>query len=65
MRIGIYTIYVEHAKKVSQALLDSGFIEVKTFELIEREMEFRNQGTRPRTSRLGHSGYQTIARKTD
>lgn len=64
-RIGIYTIYVEHAKKVSQALFDSGFIEVKTFELIEREMEFRNQGTRPRTSRLGHSGYQTIARKTD
>ena len=62
-RICIYTVYIEHAKKVHEKLVEDGFIELKTLEMVEREMDFRKQGTRPKTSRVGHSGYISFGRK--
>jgi tRNA (adenine57-N1/adenine58-N1)-methyltransferase len=56
--------YVEHAKEVHLKLSEFGFTEIKTIESIEREIEFKIQGSRPKTSRVGHSGYLTFARKT-
>ncbi|MFV2041032.1 MAG: tRNA (adenine-N1)-methyltransferase, partial [Candidatus Hydrothermarchaeales archaeon] len=62
-RIAIYNPYIEHARLVHNRLVELGFIEIKTIESVTREMEFRAQGTRPKTSRVGHSGYLTFARK--
>jgi len=39
------------------------FIEIKTFENIQREMVVSAKGTRPSFNMLGHTGYLTFARK--
>ncbi|GBE18281.1 tRNA (adenine(58)-N(1))-methyltransferase TrmI [archaeon BMS3Abin16] len=62
-RIAIYNPYIEHARLVHNRLVELGFMEIQTLESVTREMEFRVQGTRPKTSRVGHSGYLTFARK--
>jgi tRNA (adenine57-N1/adenine58-N1)-methyltransferase len=56
-----YTPYIEHLCQVMDeaSLLYS---DVKSVECIEREMSRTKRGTRPST-RVGHSGYLTIARK--
>lgn len=61
--IAIYTPYIEQAKKVVKSLRGEGFKDIKTIETIEREIEFKKQGTRPKTSMVGHTGYLTFARK--
>ena len=61
--IAIYNPYIEHASKVVSALKKEGFKQIKTIECIEREIEFRKQGTRPKTRMIGHTGYLTFARK--
>jgi tRNA (adenine57-N1/adenine58-N1)-methyltransferase len=40
-----------------------GFIEIKTFENIQREMIVSKHGVRPSFNMLGHTGYLTFARK--
>jgi len=62
-RIAVYNPYIEHARLVNNCLVELGFMEIKTLESSNREIEFRAQGTRPKTSRVGHSGYLTFARK--
>ncbi len=62
-RIAVYNPYIEHARLVHNRLVELGFKEIQTLESVIREMEFRPQGTRPKTSRVGHSGYITFARK--
>ena len=61
--ISIYTPYIEHAKKSAEALRKESFKSIKTLELLERELEFGEKGTRPRTRMLGHTAYITFARK--
>jgi tRNA (adenine57-N1/adenine58-N1)-methyltransferase len=62
-KIGAFSPYLEQAKEVHLEILKNGFKEVKTIESTMREIEFRKQGTRPKTSRVGHSGYLTFGRK--
>ena len=40
-----------------------GFRDLTILETLEREMEIRPQGTRPKTRMVGHSGYLVFARK--
>ncbi len=61
--IAIYTPYIEHAKRTVEVLQKESFKSIKTLELLERELEFREKGTRPRTRMLGHTAYITFARK--
>lgn len=61
--MAVYNPYIEHAARVFSALKKAGFKEIKTVECMEREMEFRKQGTRPKTRMVGHTGYLTFARK--
>lgn len=61
--ISAYTPYIEHARAVNEAFQSAGFNEVRTLETIERELEFRKQGSRPKTRAQGHTGYLTFARK--
>jgi len=62
-RIGVYNPYLEQARRSYLMLREKGFSELRTIEVLEREMEFRSQGSRPRTMRAGHTGYLTFARK--
>jgi tRNA (adenine57-N1/adenine58-N1)-methyltransferase len=61
--IAVYTPYLEQARKAHLALRHAGFKEVRTLETLEREIEFKKEGTRPRTRMLGHTAYLTFARK--
>ena len=61
--IAIYTPYIEHAKRAVKALRKESFKGIKTLELLERELEFKEKGTRPKTRMLGHTAYITFARK--
>jgi tRNA (adenine57-N1/adenine58-N1)-methyltransferase len=54
---------VEQIKQTTAAIRRKPFIEVRTIELIEREMEVRDIGVRPSFAPLGHTGYLTFARK--
>jgi tRNA (adenine57-N1/adenine58-N1)-methyltransferase len=57
--IATFSPFYEQAFEAREAL--SSFAEIKTFEVIERELQFGKRGTRPAT-RVGHTGFITIAR---
>lgn len=61
--IAVYNPYVEQARKTFQELEKIGFRTIRTIEVFEREMEFRPQGSRPKTQRVGHTAYLTFGRK--
>jgi tRNA (adenine57-N1/adenine58-N1)-methyltransferase catalytic subunit len=54
---------MEQVKETVAAVRKKPFVEVRTIELIEREMEVRDVGVRPSFAALGHTGYLTFARK--
>jgi tRNA (adenine57-N1/adenine58-N1)-methyltransferase len=60
--LAVYSPFFEQAKEVREAIEITGYTEVKTVETIEREISFTDRGTRPSTSRVGHTGFITIAR---
>ena len=49
--------------KTVQEIKKHRFIEVKTYENIQREMVVTDKGMRPSFKMLGHTGYLTFARK--
>jgi len=57
-----YSPFLEQAKEIREAIGKTNFIEVRTIETLEREISFTDRGTRPATTRVGHTGYITIAR---
>jgi tRNA (adenine57-N1/adenine58-N1)-methyltransferase len=58
-----YSPLVSQVEKTVKEIKKHGFIEIKTFENIQREMIVSDRGTRPSFSMLGHTGYLTFARK--
>lgn len=54
---------MEQVKETVGAIRKRPFVDVRTIELIEREMEVREVGVRPSFAALGHTGYLTFARK--
>ena len=54
---------MEQVKETVAAIRRRPFVDVRTIELIEREMEVRDVGMRPSFAGLGHTGYLTYARK--
>ena len=58
-----YLPYIEQVRKTFYGFKEAGFREARAKEIIEREIEVKEEGTRPRTKMLGHSGYIVIARK--
>ena len=58
-----YSPLISQVEKTVQEIKKHGFIEVKTFENIQREMIVSKHGTRPSFNMLGHTGYLTFARK--
>ena len=53
----------QRVEKTVKEIEKNSFIELKTFENIQREMVVSNHGTRPSFDMLGHTGYLTFARK--
>jgi tRNA (adenine57-N1/adenine58-N1)-methyltransferase len=63
---GHFASYSPNNEQVSQtvaALRRESFVEIRTVEIIEREIVAQESGTRPSFAPLGHTGYLTFARK--
>jgi len=58
-----YSPLISQVEKTVDEIHKLGFIEIKTYENIQREMIVSKHGTRPSFSMLGHTGYLTFARK--
>jgi tRNA (adenine57-N1/adenine58-N1)-methyltransferase len=58
----VFSPFFEQAKEIREAIEKTRYADVTTIELIEREISFTVRGTRPSTSRVGHTGFITIAR---
>ena len=58
-----YSPLISQVEKTVNEIKKHNFIEVKTFENIQREMIISDRGTRPSFDMLGHTGYLTFARK--
>lgn len=61
--LGTFSPNMEQVKETAAAIRKKPFVQVRTIELIEREMEVRELGVRPSFAPLGHTGYLTFARK--
>jgi len=63
---GTFASFSPNAEQVNQtvkALRTNTFVEIRTVEIIEREIVSQESGTRPSFAPLGHTGYLTFARK--
>ncbi|UCF12108.1 MAG: tRNA (adenine-N1)-methyltransferase [Thermoplasmatales archaeon] len=58
-----YSPLISQVEKTVKELRKHNFIEIKTFENIQRELVVSSHGTRPSFDMLGHTGYLTFARK--
>lgn len=58
-----YSPTMEQVKETILRLRKYPFLEIRTVELLEREMELGKRGMRPSFHMLAHTGYLTFARK--
>ena len=61
--LATYSPLISQVEKTVNEIRKHKFIEIKTFENIQREMVVSEHGTRPSFDMLGHTGYLTFARK--
>ena len=59
----VYAPYIDQAETSYRVAKKIGFSDLAIVETLEREMEVRPQGMRPKTRMVGHSGYLIFARK--
>ena len=59
----VYAPYVAQAEISHRIAKKLGFWDIEIIEILERGMEVRQQGIRPKTRMVGHSGYMLFARK--
>jgi len=58
-----YSPTMEQVKETVRVMRALPFVDFRTTEIIEREIEVKETGTRPAFAALGHTGYITTARK--
>jgi len=58
-----YSPNMEQVSRTAAALRRRPFVEIRTLEIFEREIEASESGTRPSFAPLGHTGYLTFARR--
>ncbi len=61
--LAVYNPYVEQIRKAYFAMKEAGFKELRAIELLERELEIKDVGTRHSTRSIGHTGYIVFGRK--
>ncbi|UCC93265.1 MAG: tRNA (adenine-N1)-methyltransferase [Thermoplasmata archaeon] len=62
-RLVSYSPTVGQVERTHEAARAEGLSQVRTFEVLERELVVGKGGTRPSFDMLGHTGYITVARK--
>ncbi|MEF8842176.1 MAG: methyltransferase domain-containing protein [Haloarculaceae archaeon] len=60
--LAVYTPFVEGTREAALAAREAGLVDVETYEIIQRRMDFDDRGSRPSTAGVGHTGYLTFAR---
>ena len=58
-----YSPLISQMEKTIRTMKEQAFVDIKTFETLQREMIYKEQGIRPSFHMLGHTGYLTFARK--
>ncbi len=58
-----YNPYIEQIRRAYLAMQEADFKDTRVIEVLEREIEVKKVGTRPRTRMLGHTGYLAFGRK--
>lgn len=61
--LAVYSPFVEGTRAAVEAARDAGLGDVRTFETIQRRMQFDDRGSRPSTAGVGHTGYLIFARR--
>ncbi len=61
-RVACYTPQVSQMETTSKTLTEKGFVQVRCLELIERQWEVKERGSRPSFEGLGHTGFLVFAR---
>lgn len=59
----VYAPYIDQAEISYRVAKKTGFYDLEIIETLERGLEVRPQGVRPKTRMVGHSGYLVFARK--
>ena len=59
----VYAPYIQQAEISHRIAKKLGFYDIDIVEILERGLEVRPQGIRPKTRMVGHSGYLVFARK--
>ena len=59
----VYAPYIDQAETSYRIAKKLGFYNLDIIETLERGLEVRPQGVRPKTRMVGHSGYLVFARK--
>ncbi|WP_405296495.1 tRNA (adenine-N1)-methyltransferase [Methanobrevibacter sp.] len=59
----VYAPYIDQAETAYRVAKKLGFYDIDIIETLERGLEVRPQGVRPKTRMVGHSGYLVFARK--
>ena len=58
-----YSPTMEQVKETVRVMSKLPFVDIRTTEILEREIEVKETGVRPSFATLGHTGYITTARK--
>lgn len=61
--LAVYAPYIDQAEIAYRVAKKLGFYNIEIIETLERGLEVRPQGVRPKTRMVGHSGYLVFARK--
>jgi tRNA (adenine57-N1/adenine58-N1)-methyltransferase len=61
--LAVYVPTVNQMEKTVRSLRELSFINIRSIEILQREMEVGERGARPSFEMLGHTGYLTFARK--
>ncbi len=61
--LATYSPNINQVENTCDTIKDMNFMDIRTIELLEREMVVRKGMTRPSFEMLGHTGYLTFARK--
>ena len=61
--LAVYAPYIDQAETSYRVAKKLGFCDIEIIETLERGLEVRTQGVRPKTRMVGHSGYLLFARK--
>ena len=61
--LAVYAPYIDQAEIAYRVAKKLGFYDLEIIETLERGLEVRPQGVRPKTRMVGHSGYLVFARK--